>query len=822
MFKKKFLISALSVMLLLVLSVGAFAETRMGTWVDEVIITEEPSAATAIRRLQARDIDIYAVAISDTAAFDAVKADSNLAYYQTFGSYSEITFNTVGPEFNDGRLNPFSSRKVREAMNYLVDRDYVAQEVYGGLAIPKFTIMNSRFADYARVVETARALEIKYGYDKESAIQTINQELSAMGAELVNGKWNYKGSPVVVKTLIRNEDERMALGDYLSSLLEDVGLTVERNYRSGAEASPVWLSGDPWDGQWNAYTGGWLAPVVYRNQEHIFNQMYHPSGMSSPAWSEMDPIPELIELSDKLYNKQYKSIEERSAAYSRALELAYQDSPRIFMAEVVSFIPRRAEINVASDLAGGVSGTALWPSTIRRGDEVGGTIRMASNQVLIDPWNPVGGSNWANDKLAITATMDRGIIVDPFTGLHWPHRLEKAEVYVKEGLPVAKTLDWVDLEFVNEIVVPEDAWADWDPVAQRFLTTGEVFPEGVTAERMTRVYFRDDFFETSKWHDGSPVTLADIIYYWILEWDRGMEESAIFDETAVADLIRTRQSFRGWKIISEDPLVFEYYSDSYALDAEHNVVDLFPVEFNYGKSPWHTLALGALAEANGELAFTADKANRLEAEWLGFHVGPSLAILNKYLQQAKAEVYIPYAPTLGQYITADEAAQRYANAEAWYKAKGHFWIGDGPMYLERAYPTERIVHLKRFEDYSEPADKWSMFDEPRMADVEVTGPPRITIGHSAIFDVDISFNGEAYPLEHIQEVKYILIDAKNEVSYSGYAVPVVDGLFEIEFTAEETELLTVGSNTIEVIVLPTVVGGASLGEHTFITLPRMR
>src|SRR5690625_2077731 len=170
MFKKRILTSILTVALLLALSVGAFAEVRTGTWVDEVVITEEPSPATAIKRLQAKDIDIYADALSDIAAFDAVKADPNLDYYQTFGAYSEITYNTVGPEFNDGTLNPLSNRKIREATNYLIDRDYIAQEIYGGLAIPKFTIMNSRFADYARVVETARTLEIKYGYDKDAAI----------------------------------------------------------------------------------------------------------------------------------------------------------------------------------------------------------------------------------------------------------------------------------------------------------------------------------------------------------------------------------------------------------------------------------------------------------------------------------------------------------------------------------------------------------------------------------------------------------------------------------------------------------------------------
>ena len=46
------------------------------------------------------------------------------------------------------------------------------------------------------------------------------------------------------------------------------------------------------------------------------------------------------------------------------------------------------------------------------------------------------------------------------------------------------------------------------------------------------------------------------------------------------------------------------------------------------------------------------------------------------------------------------------------------------MYLERAYPVERMVHLKRYENYSEPADKWAIFDEPRIAEVDVTGGNR--------------------------------------------------------------------------------------------------
>ena len=64
--------------------------------------------------------------------------------------------------------------------------------------------------------------------------------------------------------------------------------------------------------------------------------------------------------------------------------------------------------------------------------------------------------------------------------------------------------------------------------------------------------------------------------------------------------------------------------------------------------------------------------------------------------------HIPYAPTLGQFISADEAQARWNNLADWYDQKGHFWVGTGPLYLERAYPVEKIVHLKRNPDYPDP------------------------------------------------------------------------------------------------------------------------
>ena len=821
MFKRKTTFVLLAVALVCILSFGALAqEKRMGTWVDEVIIVEEPNINTAISRLQTGDIDIYASTSSDAVPFQTVIEDPNLDYYVTFGSYSELTFNPV-LHFEDGSLNPFGIRRVREAMNYIIDRDYIAQELYEGLAQPKTLMLNPAYVDYARVVETARALEFQYAYDFETGKQIIWEEMMNHGAKLVDGIWHYNDQPIEIIILARIEDQRRLVGDYVSEQLSKLGFATRVDYRTSAEASPIWLLGDPALGQWHVYTGGWVAGAVYRDQSHIFRQMFHRAGQASPLWLAMDPIPELEELCEILYYKNFSSMEERNDLYARALELSLLDSPRIYTVDQLSYIPRRAEISVASDLAQGIGSTHLWPSTIRRGDEIGGTIRMGSEQVLVEPWNPVAGSNWAFDNLAIRATFDRGFVSNPYTGNYMPHRIERIEVTVEEGLPVAKSpeSDWVTLEFAEEIVVPEDAWLYWDGNEQRFITVGEKYPEGLTAPRKTVVYYREDLYDTVLWHDGSKYSIMDILLPTILSWDQAFEGSELYDESAAVDLAAAMENARGWRILSVDPLVVESYSLSWYVDAEMNISDPFATFYNYGNQPWHTFALGILAERAGELAFSASKATQLDIEWLGYNTGPSLPVLAKWLDYAIENNYLPWEHVLKDWITEEEIAERYANAKAWYEEKGHFWIGNGPMYLEKCYPIERMVHLKRFEQYSEPADKWAMFDEPRIAEVEMSGPSRVKAGDEVRFEVEISFKGEPYAVEHIQEVKFIVLDATGAVAASGIGTPVADGLFEIVLTGEQTAQLPVGSNRIEAIVLPTLVAAATFDAHTFVTLP---
>ncbi len=707
---KKVLVAAL----LVTMAFAGFA--RQGAWLDEVVLTQEPNTGAAVLKLAAGDIDMYAFSISDRALFAQVAANPDLKAYTSFGSFNDLTMNHSGdkPFFTDGRLNPFGVPAIREAMHWIIDREYIANEIMGGLATGKYSYLNAAFPDGSqRYPDLMADLEDYYAYDFAKGEAIITAEMTKLGATKVGGKWTYQGRPIELRFLIRNEDERLLIGNYISDQLEKLGFTVIRQYGRSAELSPLWIQSNPLEGQWHLYTGGWVTTAVSRDQGTGFNQFYTTRVLPWPLFTTLATAttdPTLDEVCDRLARRDYNSMDERRVLFEQALWLSNKYANIIWLVDRQGFTPVRANTAVAADLAAGVYGSQIWGYTAQFQKDgkpvVGGTMKIATSTLLIEPWNPIAGSNWVYDMFPIRATGENSYITDTQTGLIWPLHFEKATVEVLKGLPVGTTPghDWCTLKFVDEIKVPADAWIDWDAAAQKFITVGEKHPGGLTAKRKSTVYYPASLYNVPL-HDGTKVTLADFILGIILSFDRGKPESAIYDEAAVSGLRSFLASFRGVKIVSQNPLVIETYSDVYTLDAELSVSTWWPY-YAQGPGFWHALALGIQAEANKELAFSKDKAALLKVEWMDYTKGPSLPILLKYLDEGIATGYVPYAPTMGQYVTADQAKAKYAALKAWYEKMGHLWVATGPFYLDQVFPVEKIIVLKRFEQYPFALDKW--------------------------------------------------------------------------------------------------------------------
>lgn len=423
---------------------AAEASTRMGAWVDSVLMTAATSDAEGVSKLALDELDIYADPVADPALFATVSGNPALEYSTTLGSYFELTLNPSGPNFNDGRLNPFHNYKIREALNWLVDRDHIVNNILGGLGLVKLLPITTSMVEYTRYIDKAKALEAAYTYDLSHANQVIATEMAALGATLVNGKWSYSGSPITLIFLIRIEDSRRVIGDYVANQLESAGFTVDRLYKNSSEASAIWVNGDPAEGLFHIYTGGWASNAISRDQGGEFNFFYTPEGYSIPLWQAYTPSAEFDDLAKRLDTLDYADMAERATLFERAMELSLNDlgagSLHIWLTHLKSFFPRQADTSIASDLMGGYF-KELWPYTVRFDGVEGGQVRLAQAGILKEPWNPLGGSNWLYDQTAIRATQDAGLLPDPNDGLLWPQRISHAEVVAQTGLPVFKTLD---------------------------------------------------------------------------------------------------------------------------------------------------------------------------------------------------------------------------------------------------------------------------------------------------------------------------------------------------------------------------------------------
>lgn len=793
---------------------------RKGGWVDEIVVSVIDQSAV-VAQLNADAIDVYVNGFGTNGL--AELQDSGVPYVMSNGTYYTIQFNPA--EFKSGDYNPFRNRKIREAFNMLIDRNYINQEYYAGGSLLKWFPIMTNFGDYADLVDVCRRLEAEYAYDFDKAAEIIRKEVALEGYELKDGKFDKDGKPLEVVFLIRNDGDgtRKLWGNYLADQMEEVGFTVVRQEGTGADLGPIWISGDPAEGQWHLYTGGWGASVLNRDQSSIFQEMYlNTSAQGIPVFMANESDPEFQELGDRLYRRDFKTLDERRIMMARALELCLQDSLQVMVVDSKQFIPHVDGVVATTDLAAGVESAQVTPYTLRFEGKEGGTMRWATQPFLFNgPWNPIQGSNTTCDQGAARMTVSYAFIYDPYTGLVHPQFAEKADLTVKTGLPVGKTLDWVNLEFADNIVVPEDAWADWDAEKQQFITSGEKNGDAeVTANVKSVVTFRSDLFDVVKWHDGSPLTMADIVMSFILGFDRAKEASPIFDQQAVARFENVfMQDFRGIKIVSTDPLTIEGYSNSYYTDAELTAFDAGTMWINQfqGQASFSQFAMMNSAEAAGELAYSESKALEKEVEQTSLIGGPSLEILGKHLDKLIEEGTIPYEPTLGAYITKDQAVERYKALKAYFDSYGNYWQGTGPYFLKSVDMNGKSLVMAHFADFPDPADRWARYSEPMIADVDIEGPGQVTAGEEAVFEVFITFNGEPYKLDDISKVKFLAYNAENEVVLIDDAEAVEDGKFAINLSGDDTTKFGDGATKIEVAVVSLVVAQPTFQTIEFIT-----
>jgi len=147
--------------LILVLSIPtimyneSFAEKS--TFFDSVKFIQYLDENTALEEVRNGNLDVYYFTISSDRLENYQAREGLQVFDSTGGSYSILVNPAESEEFN-----PFSSRDIRFALNYLIDRKLIVNELMGGYGSPIISYYSPSDPEYLTVIEQLEAFNFKY------------------------------------------------------------------------------------------------------------------------------------------------------------------------------------------------------------------------------------------------------------------------------------------------------------------------------------------------------------------------------------------------------------------------------------------------------------------------------------------------------------------------------------------------------------------------------------------------------------------------------------------------------------------------------------
>lgn len=132
--------------------------------------------------LRAGSMDLYLFGLRTDAALEMRRTPGFRLYEAPATTLSLLLNPAPAPP---GRLNPFALKEVRQAMQYLVDREFIARNLFRGQALPMVSPASPLDYDFLTVYDLVRGAGFRH--DAERARGLIAQAMRQAGAELVGG-----------------------------------------------------------------------------------------------------------------------------------------------------------------------------------------------------------------------------------------------------------------------------------------------------------------------------------------------------------------------------------------------------------------------------------------------------------------------------------------------------------------------------------------------------------------------------------------------------------------------------------------------------------
>jgi len=663
-------------------------------------------------------------------------------------------------------INPFAFRQVRFAINYLVDRKFIIQNIYRNYAAPMYTFLSIYDPTYTIIADIVA--EYQFTYNPTLAAKMISQALTTAGAKLINGKWYYNGKPIVIKFVIRTDDERKEIGDLLANALVAVGFTVDRIYITYRQVMQAVYANNPEDLKWQIYTEGWGKGGLDKWDSVTICQFGAPAfgwmpGRLNPAWWNYHNKT-IDELAMNIFQGNYTSKQDYIWLYRNATLLILHEAVRIWIATRLELQPYASYVTgITDDLGSGLRS----PFNLRTMDTPKGIVHIGHLYVWTagSIWNDWGGFEDIYSVDIMRATTDPADWRNPFNGEPIPFR-------------VSWTIQTAGPN--GTLVVPSNA-VIWDANKGKWITVGS----GVTAKSKVTLDFSK--LLGSKWHDGTIITWADIVGYLALLYDITYNQTKSNLEGSISQTLAFwLPPFKGfvfhWDTGKVDVYLDYWHFDpnyiaDYAIFSPSVPIELDILEFY-------------LAFDLKTYALSSDRSEAQGIPVISLVVPSVVQDVKKAAEDLIAKGVIPsdYKSIFdvnGKILMTDqEFIQRLENLVSWIDQHGNAWISDGPFYLDNFNKDAQTAILKAFRDPTYPftPSTW-YFGTPVFTKILSINARPIIVGEPYVTFVSVTGQGTLH-------AKFLLIDTTtNKVIYSGDAISSGAGQFKIEIPADITKTL---------------------------------
>ena len=716
---------------------GMFTLAYAQPYADTVTFLRIGDAGQAVEAVRNGTLDIY----YQSVPYHLLNDTEGLVVHEVpAGGTLGLLLNPADGE----RFNPFQLSTIRFAVNLMVDRDYVVDELLGGYGASIVSPFAPHDPDYIRTLEQTESFAIVH--DPELAHAIVHKAMVNAGGVMEDGIWAVDGEPVSITVFIRNDDPiRNDIGSMLASTLEDTGFVVERTYGNLLDAYDRVYGSDPGMLEWHVYTEGWGGSFS-RYDDVSLAIFYAPWTANMPGHTNPEfwnyEHDELDRITQAIYNGEYDDADHRTEMVQNAVFLGMQQSVRLFVAsQADTYVVNEQAIGVINRVGAGITHGLTLTNMQVPSDHV----RVGVRHLSQSSWNPVAGFGdvYSSDLAGPTSTPSA--ISHPDTGEVIPHAVQRSAATAGPD---------------GSLDVPPDAMR-WDPYTQQWAAVGD------NAKATSVVTLNYTF---SNWHHGQPTDINDVLYvlYFADEWgtvtgeDDVTQDSEYTSTTAVGleDLVGIRQV---------DADTMEVYLDYWTFDVD----ELASSGVFWVSIPWEIFYATEQMVIDGKAEFSDTDALAHDVPWLSLLDAADTATIREYLVSFLDEGEAP--PAL-EGMDSEYYADRYRAAISWIDEHGHAFVDNGPFML-KSYDDQAgtaVLEAFRDESYPYPVGIWSDFTEPKFPTVVGVNAPQMGAGEPYSF---AAFTTNADTIRYFLSYETGGLVSTGEISASGddfIGVPVED------------------------------------------------